>query len=406
MELSTLSFIAGIVFILVLMNLLFAFTKSQEKVKYWVGLIILLFVVVVTSWWTKNLAWQWVLIEATTLFGALLISMSRNEKSIDVAWKFLLLNSFGLSLAFIGIIILSFGIHSQVTTNADDILSHISSHQNRLVETGMWLAIFGYSAKLGLFPNHFWVSDTYAESPSQISSLVSCLFPATIAIALRAFVKMDYQFTDLHFSSSSGLLILGIVTMFYSLWTLNQTNDIRRITAQIAVFHSGALAVFIFLNPPDEIFYYALSSSVTVKALLFSAMGIFRIDAGTRNLKDIDPSLGLNKTSTFLYIFSVAMAFVIPFSPFFVGDLLLIKVGFMAEKFWILLVPLLGLVFFLVAINKLLPLFQVKAREFSAQHQKILRVRLLLTFLLLGVALCVGVYGVYNLSNGGFFNVL
>lgn len=114
---------------------------------------------------------------------------------------------------------------------------------------------------------------------------------------------MDYQFTDLHFSSSSGLLILGIVTMFYSLWTLNQTNDIRRITAQIAVFHSGALAVFIFLNPPDEIFYYALSSSVTVKALLFSAMGIFRIDAGTRNLKDIDPSLGLNKTSTFLYIF-------------------------------------------------------------------------------------------------------
>lgn len=405
MDLTTLSFIASITFVLVFLNLLLAFTKSQENVNYWAGLIVLLFSVVVTSWWMEDLAWQWVLIEATTLFGALLISMSRNEKSIEVAWKFLLLNSFGLSLAFIGIIILSFGIHSQVTTNANEILNQISSHQNRLVETGMWLAIFGYSAKLGLFPNHFWVSDTYAESPSQISSLISCLYPATIGIALRAFVKMDYQFTSVHFSSSSGLLILGIITMFYSLWTLNQTNDIRRITAQIALFHSGALAVFIFLNPPDEIFYYALSASVTVKALLFSAMGIFRIDAGTRNLTGIKPEEGLNRWSTALYIFSVGMAFVIPFSPFFVGDLLLIKIGFMVEKFWVLIVPFLGLVFFLVAINKLLPLLNIKTRKFIPQYEKILRIRMILTFLILILALAVGVYGVFHLSNGGFSNV-
>lgn len=405
MDLTTLSFIACITFVLVFLNLLLAFTKSQENVNYWAGLIVILFSVVITSWWMEDLAWQWVLIEATTLFGALLISMSRNEKSIEVAWKFLLLNSFGLSLAFIGIIILSFGIHSQVTTNATEILNQISSHQNRLVETGMWLAIFGYSAKLGLFPNHFWVSDTYAESPSQISSLISCLYPATIGIALRAFVKMDYQFTSVHFSSSSGLLILGIVTMFYSLWTLNQTNDIRRITAQIALFHSGALAVFIFLNPPDEIFYYALSASVTVKALLFSAMGIFRIDAGTRNLTGIKPEEGLNRWSTSLYIFSVGMAFVIPFSPFFVGDLLLLKIGFTVGKYWVLIVPFLGLVFFLVAINKLLPLLNINSRKFFPQYEKILRIRLVLTFLILLLALAVGVYGVFHLSYGGFSNV-
>ncbi|MBP7283982.1 MAG: formate hydrogenase [Leptospiraceae bacterium] len=405
MELNTLSIISFIVFLLVFLNLLFAFTKSQEKLNYWSILIVLLFIVVMTSWWMEDLAIQWILIEATTLFGALLISMSRNEKSIEVAWKFLLLNSFGLGLTFIGIIILSFGIHSQVTTNANDILAQINSHQNSLVETGMWLAIFGYSAKLGLFPNHFWVSDTYAESPSQISAVISCLFPATVAIALRSFVKMDYQFTSDHFSSSSGLLILGIVTMLYSLWTLNQTNDIRRITAQIALFHSGALAVFIFLNPPDDIFYYSLSASVTVKALLFSAMGIFRIDAGTRDITNIKSEDGLNRLSTSLYILAVSMAFVIPFSPFFVSDLLLIKVGFMANKFWIVLIPVLGIIFFLEALNKLLPLLNIRQRDFLSQHQKTLRVRMLLTFSILFLALVVGLYGIYHLSNGGFGNV-
>ena len=48
MDLNTLSIISFVVFILVFLNLLFAFTKSQEKVNYWSGLVILLFIVVVT----------------------------------------------------------------------------------------------------------------------------------------------------------------------------------------------------------------------------------------------------------------------------------------------------------------------------------------------------------------------
>ena len=98
------------------------------------------------------------------------------------------------------------------------------------------------------------------------------------------------------------------------------------------------------------------------------------------------------------------MAFVIPFSPFFVADLLLLKVGFGIEKFWIIFVPILGLVFFLVALNKLLPLLNIKSREFLPQHNRTLRIRMMLTFLILILALAIGAYGVYNLSNGGFSN--
>lgn len=405
MELTTLSIIATITFILVILTLVFAFTKSDEKVKYWSGLVILLFIAILLAWWSDDLALQWVFIEATTLIVALLVSMSRTEKSIEVAWKFLLLNSFGLSLAFLGLIILSFGIHSQVTTNINDILSQVSSHQNVLVETGMWLAIFGYSAKLGLFPNHFWVSDTYAESPSQISSIVSSLLPPAVCIALRPLVKMDYQFTSEHFSSSSGLLILGVLTMLYSLWTVFQTNDIRRITAQIALFHSGGLAIFVFLNPPDHIFYFTLAANVTVKALLFSAMGIFRIDAGTRRLTDIKPENGLNKMSTTLYVVSVGMAFVIPFSPFFVMDMLFLKLGLQAGKYWIIAVPIFSLIFFLVAFNKILPVLNIESRRLLPEYEKVLKIRMVFTILILAVSLMLGIYGIFLFANGGFANV-
>ena len=49
MDLGILSIITGITFLLVFLNLLFAFTKSQEKVNYWAGLVILLFIVVLMS---------------------------------------------------------------------------------------------------------------------------------------------------------------------------------------------------------------------------------------------------------------------------------------------------------------------------------------------------------------------
>ena len=92
--LTTLSFIVCITFVLVFLNLLLAFYQEPGECKllgrancYTIQCSYYFLV-------DEDLAWQWVLIEATTLFGALLISMSRNEKSIEVAWKFLLFEFF------------------------------------------------------------------------------------------------------------------------------------------------------------------------------------------------------------------------------------------------------------------------------------------------------------------------
>lgn len=405
MNLLSLSFVAGAIFLCSYLLLIFAFTKSDEKIQLWSLLVIAFFIIILGTWWSEDMALQWVLIEGTTLIGALLISLSRTEKSIDVAWKFLLLNSFGLGIAFLGIIILSFGLHSTVTTNIPMMISQIADHQNILVETGLWLVVFGYTTKLGLFPNHFWVSDTYAESPSQISTVISSFLPVAVAIAIRPLIEMDLRFSEDHFSSSKGLLILGTMTMIYSLWTVYQTHDIRRITAQMALFHTGALAVFLYLNPSDSVFYYGLAANVAVKALLFSAMGIFRIDAGTRDLAELKIENGLNRASSFLYIASVCIAFVVPFSPFFIMDLLILKIAFFGSKYWILFLPVISVIFFLVILFKILPILNVEDREYLPEHYRVLRIRTVFTWVILLVTIGLGVYGFWVFGNGGFNNV-
>ncbi|MCB1142131.1 MAG: formate hydrogenase [Leptospiraceae bacterium] len=402
MSLLLLSLIGVIVFSLIMILLLLTFAKSDEKIIRWSPLVVLLFVIILSSWWVKDLSLQWVLIEATTLFGALLISLSKTEKSLDVAWKFLIINSFGLGIAFLGIIFLSFGTREDVNSQLTlfSLLPRIPTHETLMVEAGIWLAVFGYTSKLGLFPNHFWVSDTYAESPSQISSILAALLPVSVILAIYPFVVMDTHFTSNHFSAKSGMLILGLITMMYSLWTVYQTDDLRRITALTAMFHSGGLAVFVYLYPDFETINYMLSANITVKTLLFSTMGILRVDAGARNFSEINPENGLCRKSLYLYILSVAMAFVLPISPFFISDLILIKLGMEGLHYWIIAVPIINLIFFLVVINKIIPLLKIKSRPLAEKNKKLLTTRINISYILFFVTTLVGIFGMYKIIIG------
>ncbi|MCB1189362.1 MAG: formate hydrogenase [Leptospiraceae bacterium] len=402
MSLMALFFINLITFVIIYLTLIFAFLKSKENVHPWSALVVILFIVLTASWYSDDMALQWVLIEASTLIGALLISMSRTEKSIEVAWKFLLLNSFGLGIAFLGLIVLSYAIHINVTMKASELIKDIHESHGLMVEIGLWLAIYGYSAKLGLFPNHFWVSDTYAESPSQISSAIASFLPIAVSIAMRPLIQMDLIHSTSMINSVTGLFVMGVITMFYSIWTIYHTNDIRRITAQIALFHSGSLAVFLCLNPSDTIFYFVLASNLTVKALLFFAMGILRIDAETRMLNEIQEETGLSKTATSLYIASFGMAFVLPLSPIFLSDLLLIQIGLNQLKYWIVVVPILGLIFFVIGMFKILPIMNIPSRKFLSENRRILNIRVFFTSILISIILVMGVYGLFMFSTGGF----
>lgn len=406
MNLKTTIIIGVLNFIFIFAVLILAYTKSKINIFRWSLLVFTLFLVLVLSWYFSNdMALQWVFIEASTLIGALLISMSLTEKSLDTAWKFLLLNSFGLSIAFLGLIILSYGAHTEVTMETNVILNSIKDNQNKLVEIGMWLVVFGYSAKLGLVPSHFWVSDTYAESPSQVSSVLSSFIPVSVCIALRPIIKMDKEFTSAHFHSADGLLVMGIITMVYSLLTLYQTTDIRRMTALIALFHSGSLGVFLWLDTSDEVFFYVICGSMLIKSLLFSSMGILRLDTGSRIIEEIGKEEGLSIISRFLFITSICMAFVVPLSPVFLADLLMIKLGLVKNQFWIISIPILGLVFFTVGFYKILHIMNIKSREFKPKNAQTLYIRSVFALLLLLLNISLGLYGLYMFAIGGFDHV-
>ncbi len=403
---ETLFYSTGIFcFFIVFGIFIFAPTKGQTRIWLWSGLKILFFCALFGSWFTENIVLKWILIEASTLFGSLLISSSGTERSFQVGWKFLLINSYGLGIAFLGLVILLFTSKPLESLDFSALQIGLQGQSGLLIKVGLLLTIYGYSAKLGLVPNHYWVGDTYAESPSQISSLIASFVPVSVALAMRPLVKLEREINLSLFNSANGLLLIGILTILYSTWILQRRDDIRRIAAKVALFHTGMLAIFLWLDVNDLVFYYLLTSTLIVKVIIFVSMGILRMDSGKRMIAQIVDLNSINLISFYGYFFAIILAFVFPLSPVFIMDMEMIKISLDRNWLWLFSFPLFGLIFFFIALNKILPIIRVKNRDFVPEQKRILTVRFAFLVLTIVMAIFIGAVGMFELVTGEFNHV-
>ncbi|ABZ94840.1 Formate hydrogenase, subunit F [Leptospira biflexa serovar Patoc strain 'Patoc 1 (Ames)'] len=384
-------------FVIIFLVSVLAPTKGQTRIWLWSLLKVCFFAVLFYSWFTENIVLKWILIEASTLFGALLISSSGTERSFHVGWKFLLINSYALGLAFLGIVILLFASTPLENLDFNSLKQGLVGQSGLLVETGILLTIYGYSGKLGLVPNHFWVGDTYAESPSQISSLIASFVPVSVVLAIRPLVKLERELNPHLINASNGLLFIGVLTILYAILMLVSRDDIRRISAKVALFHTGMLTLFLWLDVSDEVFYFLLSSTVLVKLLVFLSMGILRMDAGKRNISQILSGPNLSHKALYVYLMALLIAFVFPLSPVFVLDLKIIEISVLNRQFYLFIFPILGSIFFFVALNKVLPMVKLSNRNFEKDIYHILQFRFYFFWFSLVSTIIVGSYGMYYL---------
>ncbi|TGL53121.1 formate hydrogenase [Leptospira kemamanensis] len=382
-----------VAFVVIFLVSIFAPTKGQTRIWLWSILKVLFFSVLFCSWFTDNLVLKWILIEASTLFGALLISSSGTEKSFHVGWKFLLINSYALGLAFLGIVILLFASTPLENLEFASLKNGLVGQSGLLIETGILLTVYGYSGKLGLVPNHFWVGDTYAESPSQISSLIASFVPVSVVLAIRPLVNLEKEVNPHLINASNGLLFIGILTILYATLMLVSRDDIRRISAKVALFHTGMLTIFLRIDVSDDVFYFLLTSTILVKLLVFISMGILRMDAGKRNISQILNNESLSHKALYVYLLALLISFVFPLSPVFILDLKIVEIAILNHQFYLFLFPILGSVFFFIALNKVLPMVKLPNRDFNPSLYKILTIRYSFFWFSLLLTVGVGTYG-------------
>jgi hydrogenase-4 component F len=223
---------------------------------------------------TRNLGFLWAAVEATTLATAPLIYFHRHHRSLEAAWKYLMICSVGIALALLGNIFLSAAQPGGAASlSLPALLSAGQTLDKTWVRLGFLFLLTGYGTKMGLAPMHAWLPDAHSESPSLVSALLSgALLNCAFLGILRAYqVAGAAGLADF---CQPSLIVLGLTSMVFAAVFILGQGDFKRILAYSSVEHMGILALGLGLGSPalPGVMLHTVGHSLT-KAMLFLLAG-------------------------------------------------------------------------------------------------------------------------------------
>lgn len=206
----------------------------------------------------------WVAVEFTTIATAFLVGHRRSRAAVEAAWKYVILGSVGIAIAFLGIVLL----YAATRTAGRPTLSWVLLSQGAvpgldpdLVRAATALAVLGFATKAGLFPMHSWLPDAHGQAPAPVSGLMSGVLLAVAGYAvLRVRVIADSvigpQFMRwlLIVGALGSLAIAGVLVL--------RQRDYKRLLAYSSIEHMGIIALGL-----------AVGGSLATAAVLLHVLG-------------------------------------------------------------------------------------------------------------------------------------
>lgn len=221
----------------------FQFRNRSEAV--FAGCLLLFLASMTTVTLAQHLGILWVAVEATTLASAPLIYHHRHHRSLEAAWKYLLICSVGIALALLGNFFLAVAAAGEssheISLLVPELVRNATSLTSTWLKAAFILILVGYGTKMGLAPLHSWLPDAHSESPSLVSALLSgallnCAFLAVLRLLGVMTAAGQAAF------GQQVLLIFGLLSMGWAALLLITQTDYKRLLAYSSVEHMGVLA--------------------------------------------------------------------------------------------------------------------------------------------------------------------
>jgi len=191
-----------------------------------------------------NIGVLWVAIEATTIATAFLVGYHRSRRSLEAAWKYVVLASVGVAIALLGIVLL----YAATRSGGSPTLSWSQLDANRppldpsLVRVAAALAILGFATKAGLAPMHSWLPDAHSQAPAPVSGLMSGVL---LSVAFYAILRVQaIAGPVIGPGLMRGMLVTaGLLSLAVAAALTIRQRDLKRMLAYSSIEHMGLLAL-------------------------------------------------------------------------------------------------------------------------------------------------------------------
>jgi hydrogenase-4 component F len=305
----------------------------------------------------SNVGIMWIAIEATTIFSALILPLTLTKSSVEASWKYLLLSSVGIALAFAGTVLSYFdfvalagGATSASALNWPVLLATAPRLHPEVMRLAFVFLLVGYGTKAGLAPMHTWKPDAYGEAPAPLGALMaSALYAVAMYAILRWKIVTD---TALGAAFADNLLIaLGLLSLAIAAFSVVLSRYYKRMLAYSSIEHSGLICLGLGLGPLGVLAALLhLVNHTAAKSLAFFLAGNIERKYGSTQIESVR---GLLKTMPGTgALFAVAMLALMGLPPggLFIAELALFRAGFAQKQPWLMLGVLALLVVMFIAL--------------------------------------------------------
>ncbi|MDO8488956.1 MAG: proton-conducting transporter membrane subunit [Candidatus Omnitrophota bacterium] len=227
----------------------------------------------------NNLGILWVAIEMTTLISAFLVGFYNTKKSVEAAWKYIIICSVGIIFALLGTILFSYafsisGLEKSLNWSAMVPVAHILD--KNILKIAFIFILVGYGTKAGLAPMHTWLPDAHSQAIAPISALLSGVLLKTAIYAILRFGIIVIH--GVGFGYFSNLMILfGAISLVISSGFILVQKDLKRLLAYSSIEHIGIIAIGFGIGAPLAIagaLLHVFNHAITKSLMFFGAGNI------------------------------------------------------------------------------------------------------------------------------------
>lgn len=303
-----------------------------------------------------NLGVMWAAIEATTIVTAFLVGHRRTRAAVEATWKYVMICSVGIALAYLGTVLVYFasqhtGLNTHGSLDWTVLLAHADELDPGVMRIAVVLLVLGFGTKAGLVPMHSWLPDAHGQAPAPVSALMS-----GVLLSVAGYALLRYRIIAVAALNPmlvrNLLLAVALASLALAASMLLAQRDYKRMLAYSSIEHMGLIAVGMAVGTPlavAALLLHILGHGLG-KAVLFCASGQILASEGTTEISGVRGLLV--RRPLLAGVFALGLAALLGLPPFslFVSELALARAAVEAGLGWAIAVALVLLLVVFVAM--------------------------------------------------------
>jgi len=280
---------------------------------------------------TDNLGVMWIAIEGTTLATVFLVNLHQTRTSLEAAYKYLILSSVGIALAFIGTALVYYAGAAkagEIAVNWSALRAAAGSLNSEVVRLAFVFIVIGYGTKAGLAPMHTWLPDAHSEAPAPISALMSGVLLNVGLYAMMRFKAVVDAAVGQEFAARL-LIGVGLLSLTVAAAFLVRQRNYKRMLAYSSVEHVGIICLGLGFGGYWGVFGALLHvvNHALAKSLLFILSGNILLKYHTAEIRDVRGLLDAAPWTGALFLTGTfALIGLPPFAPF-ISEFIIFRAG-------------------------------------------------------------------------------